>query len=208
MAEISTEGKGGKHKGKSKKVSTRVDLTPMVDLAFLLITFFMLTTSMLKPQTMEIAMPSKDKVDLSKIPPLKNSLAVTVILGKNDKIFYYFGALKDTKTGIEAEVKTIDFGPNGIRKVLLDRNRAVVDKVNDLRKQNLNRQISDDTLKARVSREKGVKDAPMVLIKATDDSSYKNLVDILDEMMICNIGKYAIIEITPEDLDKIKTMNL
>ena len=141
-------------------------------------------------------MPSKEKTNDA--PPLKNSLAVTVMLGKNDKIFYYFWALKDPKTGVEAEIKTTDFGPNGIRKVLLDRNRAVVDKVNELRKQNLNRQISDDTLKARVSREKGVKDAPMVLIKATDDSSYKNLVDILDEMMICNIGKYAIIEITPE----------
>jgi biopolymer transport protein ExbD len=205
MAEISTEGKGGKHKGKTKKVSTRVDLTPMVDLAFLLITFFMLTTSMLKPQTMEIAMPSKDTpVDP---PKLKNSLAVTIILGKSDKIFYYFGA-KDEKTGIEPKIETTDFGPNGIRKVLLEKNKAVVANVNDLRKQNQEKKISEDTLKARISRAKGVKDAPMILIKATDESSYKNLVDILDEMMICNIGKYAIINITPDDLEKIKTMNL
>ena len=205
MAEINTEGKGGKHKGKSKKISTRVDLTPMVDLAFLLITFFMLTTSMLKPQTMELAMPSKDKS--KDPPPIKNSLAVTVILGKNDKIIYYIGALKDSK-GIEAKIETTDFGPNGIRKMLLDRNRAIIVKVDELRKQNADRKISDDTLKVRINREKSVKTAPMVLIKATDDSSYKNLVDILDEMMICNIGKYAIIDITPEDLDKIKTLNL
>jgi biopolymer transport protein ExbD len=205
MAELNTEGKGGKHKGKSKKVSTRVDLTPMVDLAFLLITFFMLTTSMLKPQTMEIAMPSKDTP--TDPPKLKNSLAVTIILGKNDKIFYYFGA-KDEKTGIEPKIETTDFGPNGIRKVLLEKNKAVVANVKDLRKQNMDKKISEDTLKARISRAKGVKDAPMILIKATDDSSYKNLVDILDEMMICNIGKYAIINITPEDLEKIKTLNL
>jgi biopolymer transport protein ExbD len=205
MAELNTEGKGGKHKGKSKKVSTRVDLTPMVDLAFLLITFFMLTTSMLKPQTMELAMPSKDKS--KDPPPIKNSLAVTVILGKNDKIIYYLGALKDSK-GIEAKIETTDFGPNGIRKVLLDRNREIIVKVDELRKQNADRKISDDTLKVRINREKAVKTAPMVLIKATDDSSYKNLVDILDEMMICNIGKYAIIDITPEDLAKIKTLNL
>jgi len=207
MAEINTEGKGGKKKGKSKKMSTRVDFTPMVDLGFLLITFFMLTTTLIKPQTMEIAMPSKENVDQKDIPPLKNSLAVTVILGKNDKIFYFFGALKDSK-GVEAKIETTDFGPNGIRKILLERNKAVVAKVTNLRRDNRDRKISDDTLKVRVSREKSVKDAPMVLIKATDDSSYKNLVDILDEMMICNIGKYAIIDITPEDLEKIKTLNL
>ncbi|MFZ4400970.1 MAG: ExbD/TolR family protein [Bacteroidales bacterium] len=206
MAELNTEGKGGKHKkGKSKKVSTRVDLTPMVDLAFLLITFFMLTTSMLKPQTMELAMPSKDKpIDP---PKLKNSLAVTVILGKDNKVFYFFGA-KDEKTGIEPKIESTDFGPNGIRKVLLERNNVIIAKVEDLKKKNRERLITDDTLKVRVSREKSVREAPMVLIKATDDSSYKNLVDILDEMMICNIGKYAIIDITPEDLAKIKTLNL
>ncbi len=204
MAEINTEGKGGKHKG-SKKISTRVDLTPMVDLAFLLITFFMLTTSMLKPQTMELAMPSKEKT--TEPPALKKSLAVTIMLGKNNKIFYFFGA-KDEKTGVDPTIETTDFGPNGIRKVLLDRNKPIIAKISDLKKQNKDKLISDDTLKVRIGREKSAKDAPMVLIKATDDSSYKNLVDILDEMMICNIGKYAIIDITPDDLEKIKTLNL
>ncbi len=62
MSEINTGG-GQHEKGKPKKLSTRVDFTPMVDLMFLLLTFFMLATSMIKPQTMEIVMPAK--------PPIK-----------------------------------------------------------------------------------------------------------------------------------------
>ena len=90
MAEIEGGG-GGKHKGgkkRGKKLSTRVDFTPMVDLGFLLITFFMLTTSMNKPQVMDINMPIKD-------PTVENqavaaSQAITVILTKDDKVVYYF----------------------------------------------------------------------------------------------------------------------
>ena len=163
----------------------------------------MLTTSMIKPQTMEIAMPSRDT---PKVPPkVKNSLAVTIILGKDNKVFYYFGA-KDEK-GNKPKIETTDFSPNGIRRVLLEKNKNVMFEVKKLKLQKENKEISEDTLKARVRREKSVRTAPIVLIKATDDSSYKNLVDILDEMMICNIGIYAIVDISPEDLVEIKDLN-
>ncbi len=204
MSEINTEGKGGGKKGKPKKLSTRVDFTPMVDLGFLLITFFMLTTSMIKPQTMEIAMPDKHEVKKEDQTKVKESLAVTVILGKNNKVFYYFGTKKD---GVIPKVETTDYSPAGIRKVLLDKNHDVMVEVRKLKLQKENKEISEDTLKTRVSREKNVKNAPVVLIKATDDASYKNLVDVLDEMMICNIGKYAIVDINKDDLDWIKDLN-
>ena len=204
MSEINTEGKGGGKKGKAKKLSTRVDFTPMVDLGFLLITFFMLTTSMIKPQTMEIAMPSKDKVKDDQQTTLKNSLAITIVLGKNNKVFYYNGT--EIK-GVAPKIETSNYSPSGIRKMLLDRNSEVMTQVKKLKLQKENKEISEDTLKVRVMREKSVKTAPVVLIKATDDSPYKNLVDVLDEMMICNIGKYAIVDITPKDLEWIKDLN-
>ena len=127
MAEINTEGKGGKQKGKSKKMSTRVDFTPMVDLGFLLITFFMLTTTMLKPQTMEISMPSKDKPEPGKETKIKDSQAITIILDKDNTVYYYFGT-KD-KQGIDPEVETTNFGSDGIRKMLLDRNSMVMSNI-------------------------------------------------------------------------------
>src|SRR6188508_1902508 len=96
MAEIQ-EGGGGGHKGgkkRAKKMSTKIDMTPMVDLAFLLLTFFMLTTTFNKPQTMEINMPTNEKTpDPTELPASK---ALTVILGKNDKVYYYQG-LNDGK---------------------------------------------------------------------------------------------------------------
>ena len=207
MAEINTEGKGGKKKGKSKKMSTRVDFTPMVDLGFLLITFFMLTTTLIKPQTMEIAMPSKKNIEEKDQPKIKDSQAITIILGKNNKIFYYNGAAKD-KNGVEAKVELSNYGADGIRKMLLDRNRSVMISISKLKEQKDKSLITEDTLKARVSRAKSVKEAPIILIKASDDASYKNLVDILDEMQICNIGRFAIVDITPDDLNLIKILNI
>src|ERR1039457_4841663 len=91
MAEMTQVSSGKHEKGKSKKMSTRVDLTPMVDLAFLLITFFMLTTTLIKPQTMEISMPSKDKVKEEEQTKVKASRARTILIGGKDSVFYYFG---------------------------------------------------------------------------------------------------------------------
>ncbi len=194
MAEVNTEGKGGE--GKQKKKPTRVDFTPMVDLGFLLITFFMLTTSMLKPQTMEISMPSKDKVSEEEQNKVKASTAVTVILNDENKVFYYFG-LPDTNN--PPEVVESDFSPTGVRSMLLQRNSDVVQKINELKKDKADKKITDEDFKKMAAEVKADKAAPVVMIKASDKSSYENLVDILDEMQICNIGKYAIVDITPYD---------
>ncbi len=196
MAEINTESKGSGKKGKPKKHSTRVDFTPMVDLGFLLITFFMLSTSMNKPQTMELSMPAKDKVTEEEQTKVKASTAVTILLGKEDKVFYYFG------TGTEEsdpEVIQTSNAADGIRSVLLQRNQNVVLKIRQLKEKRSNRQLSEDDFKKQAAEVKSDKSAPVVLIKSTDEASYKNLVDILDEMQICNISRYAIVDITDYD---------
>ncbi|WP_347159574.1 ExbD/TolR family protein [Pontibacter chitinilyticus] len=115
MAEVQQQadsGKGGKKR--AKKMSTKIDMTPMVDLAFLLLTFFMLTTTFSKPQTMEINMPVKPENEDEQIA-LKASNAMTIVLGDNDKLFYYFG-LGDPAEN--PEVVETDYSANGIRKVL------------------------------------------------------------------------------------------
>ena len=205
MAEIEGGGGGGKHKGgkpKGKKMSTRVDFTPMVDLGFLLITFFMLTTSMNKPQTMEINMPIKKDVTEEDQTKIKESQAMTIILGEKDRIFYYFGIT-------EPKVEVTNFGKDGIRKTLLEenkkRNPVGVDSIAIYKKQLEDNKIKEDVYKRKVARIKGFKDGLIVLIKADDKSKYKNLVDILDEMLICNIGRYAIVDITDIEKELIKS---
>ncbi|GHN01312.1 biopolymer transport ExbD protein [Cytophagales bacterium WSM2-2] len=166
MAEIAQGGGGGKKDGKvrSKKTSTRIDMTPMVDLAFLLLTFFILTTTLSKPQTMEITMPEKVKKG-DEQPEVNEKKVLTLVLGANDKVFWYVGIT-------EPEAKKVDFSKDGIRKVLLQKNSEIREMI--------------------------------VLIKAMDESKYKNMVDILDEMTICNIKRYAIVDITSADKDIVK----
>jgi len=208
MAEINTGG--GDHKGgkkRSKKASTRVDLTPMVDLGFLLITFFMLATTLIKPQTMEINMPSNDKVDKKDETKVKASKAITIILAKNNKVFYYFGDT-DPKTKVEPTVIASDFSPKtGIRTMLLDRNKDIVAKIKALKKQKLLKRWSDEDFKKLATPIKSDKDAPVIMITATDEANYNNLVNILDEMQICNVSKYAIIDLTPHHKDLIKPLD-
>lgn len=204
MADIQTGG-GGHEKGKPKKLSTRIDMTPMVDLGFLLITFFMLTTSMSKPQTMEIAMPSKDKVPDQDKTVLKASKAVTIILGKDNKVFYYEGA---ELNGVAPTVVPSSFDKEtGIRKYLVNRNYANVIKVRDLKLKLKESKLEEKAFNAQRDSILADKNAPVVLIKATNEATYANLIDILDEMAISSIGKYAIIDITPYDLDLVKNLN-
>jgi len=203
MAEISeSSDKKGKKKG-AKKLATHIDMTPMVDLGFLLITFFMLTITLSKPQTMEISMPSKENND-DKKTAIKASKAMTIILGQKDRVFYYFGTRE--KEVDPVPVKT-DYSPEGIRKVLLAKNDSVVKAIKGLRKQLSDQKITQDTFKSKSRIVKNSRNAPIVLIKALDESTFKNFVDILDEMQICSIGRFAIVDITQYDKDLIKTID-
>ena len=201
MAEVSQESQGKKDKKKgAKKVSTRIDFTPMVDLGFLLITFFMLTTTMIKPQTMEIAMPSKEKVADEEQTKVKSSRAVTIILGKDNKVFYYEGTREND---IDPKVEVTDFSAKGLREFLIRKNYDVMVKVEELKKEKAVKEMAEEEFQKRKNELMGDKKAPIVIIKATNEASYKNLIDVLDEMAICNIGRYAIVDITEYDLELI-----
>ena len=189
---------GGKNgKSKQKKFAVRVDFTPMVDMNMLLITFFMLCTTLSKPQTMEISMPSNDKsITEQQKSMVTASQAITLLLGADNKLYYYEGEpnYKDYTS-----LKETSYTPDGIRSILLQKNVAAVNKVRALKQQKLDLKISEEEYRKQVSEIKSGKDTPTVIIKATDDASYKNLIDALDEMQICNIGKYVITDIAEAD---------
>jgi biopolymer transport protein ExbD len=177
MAELNTgDGGGGKGgKVRSKKQNSKVDLTAMVDLAFLLITFFMLTTTLSKPKSMSLGLPDKDKED--KTPPVKvdENRTMTIMLGDNNKLTYYMGFFDKPIAG----PKEITYGKEGIRKELLSRKKSVSEYSAALGKP---------------------KNGIIVIIKPTKKSNYRNLVDILDEMAIVGVETYAIVnEFTPEE---------
>jgi biopolymer transport protein ExbD len=173
MAELDTSG-GGKNKGnkvRSKKASTRVDLTAMVDLAFLLITFFMLTTTLSKPQAMDIAMPDKDEKTNDQLD-VAASRTMTVLLGKDDKLEWFMGEIDKAEHHIDT------YGKSGIRKALLENAKRV-------------REMNGTDPKRGL----------VVLVKPSDASNYKNVVDIMDELNIANIQIMAIVDITQPDID-------
>ncbi|MBZ5859457.1 ExbD/TolR family protein [Flavihumibacter profundi] len=162
MAELDTSG-GGHKKGpgvkKGKKLSTRVDLTPMVDLGFLLITFFIFTTTMSQPTAMRLNLPKDtEEKDQNKV---KASGALTLLLGKNDNIFYYEGELLPDASNF----KTTGF--KEIRDVILTKKKST---------------NAEDFV---------------VVIKPNKESTYKNTVDILDEMTINGVKRYALVDISP-----------
>ena len=197
---------GGKNgKSKQKKFAVRVDFTPMVDMNMLLITFFMLCTTLSKPQTMEISMPSNDKsITEQQKSMVKASQAITLLLGADNKLYYYEGEpnYKDYTS-----LKETSYTPDGIRSILLQKNAAAVNKVRALKQQKLDLKISEEEYRTQVSEIKSGKDTPTVIIKATDDASYKNLIDALDEMQICNIGKYVITDIAEADEFLMKNLD-
>ena len=178
-------------------MAVRVDFTPMVDMNMLLITFFMLCTSLSKPQTMEISMPTNDEnITEDQQNKVKASQAITLLLDADNKLYYYEGEPNyEDYTSLKETTYTAD----GIRKILLRKNYDAVKKVEELKLKKANLEITEDEYKEQVSEVKAAKNTPTVIIKATDKSTYKNLIDALDEMQICSIGKYVIVDITEGD---------
>ena len=230
MAQVEVKDNGGKKKkGAQKKMNIHVDFTPMVDMNMLLITFFMLCTTMTESRTMDLVMPSKDAVTEEEQSKLKASEAITILLGDNDQVFYYLGEpnYKDYTSLVEASLDPA--AENSIRNLLLERNEEVIDLVNEANKafeeaqsevkaRRLSKADTEVELAAlmetrddAVREAKRQKGAPMVVIKAktsTENHKYVNgggatyasLVDVLDEMIVCSVGKYAVVDITEGDL--------
>ncbi len=181
MAEL--EGGSDGHKGKkrggvrAKKMSTRIDMTPMVDLGFLLVTFFILTTTMSKPKAMQVVMPDKDVKDSTQMSKIRESEAMTILLGSNDRIFYYYGQTQPT-------VEVTYF--NKIRKIIIDKNEEVL-----------------ALQKANGWKSNEVYNGVYIGIKPTDESKYENMVNMLDEMKITGIRSYAILDPSAEELEML-----
>ena len=204
-----------KDTSKQKKINVRVDFTPMVDMMMLLITFFMLCTSLAKPQTMELSMPSNDKnmTDQDK-SVTKASYTITVYVAGNDKIFYTEGLPKYDNP---ESLKETTWGKDGIRKVFMQhvtedntqpvlqvmKAKAELDQKKD--------QMPDSVYKQELTKIKageigGQKIQTMtVIIKATDKALAQNVIDALDEMQICSIAKYVLDKISPEDAKLLKS---
>ena len=181
MADLDTGGGGGHKKGpgvkKGKKLNTRVDLTPMVDLGFLLITFFIFTTTMSSPTAMKLNMPD-DTAKPDEQNKAKESGALTIMLGKNDHVYYYEGKLQDNGVNFKAAIfgKSTD-AAKGIRDIIIDKRKALGENAD--------------------------KDM-VVVIKPNEESTFKNTVDILDEMTINGVKKYALVKISDVENRLIK----
>ena len=177
-------GDSGHKKGpgvkKSKKLSTRVDMTPMVDLGFLLITFFIFTTTMSTPNTMKLYMP-KDEKNPKDLTEVKESGALTIMLGKGNQVYYYMGQLKPDGSNFASS----SFAD--IRKVIQDKKKAVMEMG---RAQG----YPADTLD---------KDF-VVVIKPNKEATYKNTVDMLDEMTINDVHRFALVDITDDENKLVK----
>ena len=170
MASIDTGGGDSGHKKgpgvkKAKKLSTRVDMTPLVDLGFLLITFFIFTTTMSTPSTMDLFMPKDTNKD-EELNKAKESGALTIMMSKDNRVYYYEGKLAPDGSNFTQS----SFDPEkGIRKIIIDKKRRT--PVEDL----------------------------VVVIKPNSEATYKNTVDVLDEMTINQIKRFALIDITPDE---------
>lgn len=211
MSEIQQNDSGGgdkKHKKvRAKKSSTHMDMTPMVDLAFLLLTFFMLTTTFSKPKTMEINMPVKpDKPEEEQ--KIKESQALTILLSAGNKIVWYTGLGDDPAKPPVTNIADFSLnGPKSIHKVILDKNQDIFTKV-QLTKDSISRGLlKEDEGKKTIGGYKGVKDGLVVLIKPDSTAKYKNVVDILDEMNVCAVGRFAIVDITDSERELLNNTN-
>jgi biopolymer transport protein ExbD len=204
MAEIQEGGGGGGKHGKkrAKKQSTRIDMTPMVDLAFLLLTFFVLTATFSKPKSMELTFPAPPPPDQ---PPVEIKRGITFLLTKDDRIFYYEGQFRaaDDEKGKKTALQELNFSQSSLHKFLLDKNKEMHDQIKALDEKHKKNQLPDSTFKRMVRERKANKESFTYLIKTDDKATYKNVIDIIDELNVNVVGKYVIVDILKPELDLI-----
>lgn len=202
-------------------MSIHVDFTPMVDMNMLLITFFMLCTTMIKSQTLQISLPSNEKVEQEQQNKTKQSEAVTLILdtertedgkvkqgedGKPAHIIYYYegkpeisdenkdGLLDNPNLKVEKFIGNVNGETQGIRKILHDRNKQVLAKIDVLKQEWKGKKITDEQYQAKAKeiRNDSTLTRPVVIIKAMNSASWESLIGALDEMQINQISRYQI----------------
>jgi biopolymer transport protein ExbD len=188
-------GGGGRHqKKRAKKGSTRIDMTPMVDLAFLLLTFFILTTTMYRPSTLQISFPVPPEKDQPPPDPTKLDNAITLILTKKDQIFYYIGAFRNVgdPKGPPTELTRTDFSK--VRDILVEKNKDAVVLLNQAASDYNAKKITEEEFEAKRKEIKGSKDNLKAIIKTDRDAKYRNMIDMVDEMDITGIGSYGVLD--------------
>jgi biopolymer transport protein ExbD len=222
MADVESGGDSGgghgKHqKRRAKKSSTRIDMTPMVDLAFLLLTFFVLTSTFSKPSEMDIGMPPKTPA-----PPTNVKNIVTIVLDKSDTVYYYYGVMDTAKA---APYLLTNYSKDGLRKVLINYNRGTgegqqpgtydaYDKIMEAEKRlksdtKLKDKEREDAFKKEVSKITDEKTALTVVVKTLDGAKYGRVIDVMDELSVCYIDRKALVDITNTEkvlLDRQKTL--
>ena len=215
MAEVQQSNGGGKGKNHQKKMTIRVDFTPMVDMNMLLITFFMLCTTMIKSQTLQIVLPTNEDVKKEQQSQTKQSEAITLILdteyngekpavnaetGKTIHNIYYYEGMADTTftnpkyLQKEQFVGNVNHEAQGIRKILLNKNKQVMEEYAKLKEQWKNKEITKEEFDqlAKKNASDSLKTRPVVVIKPGPNTTYEGLINAIDEMNINQISRYSI----------------
>ena len=215
---------GKKNLSRQKKFDTRIDFTPMVDMNMLLITFFMLCTTMLKSQTLAITLPTNEDVKEENMNQAKESEAITIIIdGKQTenaqkqavsnpedvKFYYYEGQLDLANLNMkETDMK----GTNGgaVREILQKKNEQALKKINEKKADWKSGKITEEQYQAaaKAIRNDESLSRPIVMIKPTGRASYANVVAVLDEMQINNISRFQIETLSKDDSTALGQLNV
>ncbi len=220
MAQVEqSSGDGKKKKGAQKKMAIHVDFTPMVDMNMLLITFFMLCTTMIKSQTLSIALPTNEKLEQNELQKAKESEAITLILDteyddnggvKGNTVYYYTGKPVVEYNGtdvVSSNLEATEFIGNdghtqqGIRKILHDRNRGVLIDVEKKRQEWREKKITEEQFQeaAKKIRNSDDYERPVVIIKPLPGASWESVISALDEMQINQISRYQLGNLSETD---------